>query len=214
MIPKDRLSLMEGPNLGLTQNFWNALQQVPDGDFAAFCDQDDVWRKCKLTRALDHLSDVAGPAVYASGRIVTDSDLEILHYQKRRCVGAFAHLLLRNQVAGHTCVLNPDAVAALKRYPPPADIPFHDWWSALVLKGIGARFIHDPTPTLFYRQHEHNVLGAGGGRMKALLDGRYSAWMQSNYNALWPLRDHFTSGARHALRVCLPLRAGLSLTWG
>jgi glycosyltransferase involved in cell wall biosynthesis len=212
VIPEKQLKLLEGPRLGLTQNFWNALQHVPLGHYAAFCDQDDVWRQCKLTRALDHLSGQTGPAVYASGRIVTNDDLEIQWYQKRRKVGAFAQLLFRNQIAGHTCVLNPKAVKALQRYAPPANVPFHDWWSALILKGIGAQFIHDPTPTLYYRQHTNNALGARRGRTKALLDGRYNLWLQNNFDALWPLRENFTSGARHALRVCLPLRAGLSLT--
>ncbi len=212
LIPPKQLMLLEGPGTGLTQNFWNALKRVPNGDYVAFCDQDDVWRRCKLTRALKLLSDQREPAVYASGRIVTDDDLEIRCYQKRRSVGAFARLLLRNQVAGHTCVLNPSAVRELKRFAPPPSVPFHDWWAALVLKGIGARFIHDPTPTLFYRQHKSNRIGAHGGRLQTVLDGTYSTWLQSNYNALWPLREHFTSSARHALGVCLPLRAGLSLT--
>lgn len=214
VVPKDQLKLLEGPRLGLAKNFWNALEQVPNGHYAAFCDQDDVWRDCKLIRALDHLKEQTGPAVYASGRIVTDDDLKIQWYQKRRNVGAFAQLLFRNRIAGHTCVLNPKAVKALQGYTPPINVPFHDWWAALILKGIGAQFIHDPVPTLYYRQHTLNAIGARHERLKLVANGRYNMWLKSNFDALWPVRDTFKGGARHALRVCLPLRAGLSLTQG
>lgn len=210
-IKANQLQILSGPKIGLTQNFWHGLMQVPYGHHAAFCDQDDVWRADKLSRALDHLGKINGPALYTSGRQVTSHDLTPLYTQCRRPVGSLMHLLFRNTAAGHTCVLNPEAVQVLRTFPPPRSIPFHDWWAALVLKGVGARFIHDPSPTVLYRQHSSNVLGAKSGRMKAVMNGTYAHWMQSNFSALWDVQTRLTPSAQQTLRNCLPLRAGLSL---
>jgi hypothetical protein len=65
---------------------------------------------------------------------------------------------------------------------------------------------------LYYRQHETNVIGAKGGRVRMMLGGTYVGWIRANHEALWQYRDHLTSAARTTLRVCLPLRAGLNLT--
>ena len=72
-----QLQIFAGPQRGLTQNFWNALMQVPDGNFAAFCDQDDVWCPDKLSRALSGLSHFQGAALYSSGRFICDQALNV-----------------------------------------------------------------------------------------------------------------------------------------
>ncbi|MEN8891999.1 glycosyltransferase [Planktotalea arctica] len=183
-LARDRLHLLRGPQQGIALNFWRGLSHVPKGHFAAFCDQDDVWCKDKLERALAHLGKDEGPALYSAGRFVTDAGLNVTHRQLRAPVKGFARTFLRNPVAGHTCVLSPAAVDLLKRAPPTRDVPFHDWWAALILSRAGARFVHDTAPVLYYRQHERNVLGAAGGRAKAVLNGTYFRWLCANASAL------------------------------
>lgn len=195
-IPAAQLKLLEGPRQGLALNFWNALRNVPDGHFAAFCDQDDVWRRDKLERAISQLTAIKGPALYSAGRIVTDVHLNPIRIQHRSPVKGFAQTFFRNPVAGHTCVLSPEAVTLLKHHPPSHAVPFHDWWATLVLSKLGACFVHDPEPVLYYRQHGANVLGARGGRARTILNGTYFRWLNAN---------------QKALRICLPSRAGLSL---
>lgn len=207
-----RLGITNGPGTGLAQNFWNALKQVPVGNYGAFCDQDDVWREDKLSRALLRLSCLKTPALYSSGRYVTNATLSEKTYQPRRAVGSFAQLLCRNPIAGHTVVLNPSAVELLKQFPPPSNVPFHDWWTGLVLKGLGATFVHDPYPSLLYRQHNDNVFGAKGGRMRIIANGTYFKWHRANCIGLFHIRDKLTPNAQRALRICLPARTGISLT--
>ena len=36
----------------------------------------------------------------------------------------------------------------------------HDWWSYLVVAASGGRLIADDTPTVLYRQHRGNLVGA------------------------------------------------------
>ncbi len=194
-IPRSQLQILRGPERGLALNFWNGVMRVPVGDFAAFCDQDDIWRRDKLERALSHLSPIEGPALYTAGRYITDAQMNVLSIQKRRAIAGPVSTLLRNRAAGHTCVMSPDAVTLLKRYTPGAAVPFHDWWAASVLCARGAQFVHDPTPVLYYRQHRANVFGARGGRLKSLLTGEYLRWIIAN---------------QRALRVCLPRKARLS----
>lgn len=210
-IEADRLTILRGPQKGLTQNFWNALMHVPEGYFAAFCDQDDVWNTDKLSNALLHIGKSTDPTLFSAGRVVTDETLHALYCQSRRSVRSFTGLLWRNRITGHTCMINPEAVQILKKFPPPIGIPFHDWWAALVLKGVGAEFVHDPEPSLYYRQHTSNVLGAQGGRIRKILNGTYVGWVHANYVALRQVQDQFRLEAQHALHVCLPRRAELSL---
>ena len=42
---------------------------------------------------------------------------------------------------------------------PPSAI-LHDWWSYLVVAAAGGRVFADPEPTVLYRQHGHNAVGA------------------------------------------------------
>ena len=192
----EKLRILQGTQQGLAQNFWHGLMQVPDGNAAAFCDQDDVWRKDKLKRAMDHLTGFEGPTLYSADRYIADVHLNVRRIQRRSAHKGFARTFFQNPIAGHTCVLSPDAVQMLKRAPPKSDVPFHDWWAALVLSRHGARFIHDPTPVLYYRQHDANVIGASGRRVKAIFNGTYFRWLRANQNAL---------------RICLAPRTQLSL---
>lgn len=197
-IPEQKLRILEGPKCGLALNFWNGLKHVPTGHYAAFCDQDDVWVSNKLTRAITKLAPIERPAIYSAGRYIADTHLNITNTQLRRRAGSDLEMFFRNRIAGHTCLLSPQAVPLLKRYPPSRDVPFHDWWTALILAKHGATFVHDPVPVLYYRQHGRNVIGARNGRAMAILSGQYTRWLVANYTAL------------RAYRVCLPRQAGLS----
>jgi glycosyltransferase involved in cell wall biosynthesis len=211
VLDADQLKITNGPQLGFAQNFWNGLLHVPDGHYAAFCDQDDVWRPDKLSRTVERLSVFKDPALYSAGRYVTDLDLNITSTQHRTSPQCLSRLIWRNTVAGHSCVLNPDAVRILKQCVPPLGIPFHDWWAALILSSVGGRFIHDPTPVLYYRQHDANVLGAKGGRLRSVLNGTYIEWVRRNLAGLTMYHDNLTPSAQRTLRICHPLHTELNL---
>ncbi|MGB7317748.1 MAG: glycosyltransferase [Planktotalea sp.] len=209
-IPTVQLRIFDGPQRGLAQNFWHGLMQVPAGHFVAFCDQDDVWRPDKLERALAFLRGARGPSIYSAGRFITDAKLNVKRVQPRSSALGLPGTLFRNRIAGHTCVLSPDAVHLLQRFAPSDAVPFHDWWAAIVLRAHGATFIHDPAPVLYYRQHNKNVIGADGGRMRCVLSGQYVAWVRANQLALLQFQDQLPLTAKVALRICLPLQARLS----
>lgn len=200
LIRPERLQILKGPQQGLAQNFWNGLQRVDAGHALAFCDQDDVWHPDKLFKALNMLGDGQQPSLYTAGRRVTDAKLKTQWVQKRQAPSNFARTLWRNRAAGHTCVLNPSAVRLLQQFTPPKNIPFHDWWIALIMTGTGARLVHDPAPVLAYRQHDRNAFGARAGRMNTVLSGRYFKWMAANIEGLRHFENQLSDQARASLR--------------
>ena len=67
----------------------------------------------------------------------------------------------------------------------------HDWWTYILVTGAGGEVHYDPTPTLNYRQHTFNTIGANLGwyarfqRILALFQGRFKDWIETNATALY-----------------------------
>lgn len=75
------ISLECGSNIGFGKSFLTLLRNASEGDFWAFCDQDDVWKKNKIERAVNilnnnSLSDI--PLLVHSAYVETDERLNIL----------------------------------------------------------------------------------------------------------------------------------------
>ena len=52
------------------------------------------------------------------------------------------------------------AAMALMAMSPAPDGSLHDWWSYIVVSAHGGRLLADNEPTVLYRQHESNAIGA------------------------------------------------------
>src|SRR5450830_1129856 len=156
-----------GSNKGVVSSFLELIQTCPkDADFYAFCDQDDVWLPKKLARASQRLSacDTGGPALYCSRLIVVDSQLRKLTLTPlpRRPPG-LQNALVQNVATGCTIVMNGMALALLQQAAPdPKRVLMHDEWVYLVVAALGT-IVFDPTPSILYRQHDANVIGARSG---------------------------------------------------
>ena len=133
-----------------------------DPDVVAFADQDDVWLPDKLARGVAALAAAGGdrPALYCSRQILVDHDLRHTGVSApiRQPTG-FLSALTQNIATGCTVQLNRRAVqlVAASEVPPSS---LHDWWSYLVVAVVGGRLIADATPTVLYRQHGGNLVGA------------------------------------------------------
>ncbi|WP_176473770.1 glycosyltransferase [Actibacterium ureilyticum] len=180
-----RISHVAGPGRGFAANFMHliATQQDATGP-VALSDQDDIWLPGKLARALAHLDRIPAdqPALYCSRRWNWDPR------SGRRAVSRrfdrapdFANALIENVAPGNTIVLNAAAARLAARAAQKCGPVFaHDWWLYQMLSGAGAHIIVDPEPTLLYRQHDGNALGAGEGlaarlrNKRDVLRGRYA----------------------------------------
>lgn len=152
--------------LGPTTTFMTLLRAAIDAgadtgaDTVAFADQDDVWLPDKLARGLDALARHAEPTLYCSRQILVDQHLRVLSNSATiRHAPSFPAALSQNIATGCTVMLNPAAARLIAQSRPPS-ATLHDWWSYLVVGAVGGTLIMDPTPTVKYRQHGANMVGA------------------------------------------------------
>lgn len=188
----DRCRRIETPGrLGVAGNFYALIAAARGlGVPVAFSDQDDVWLPEKLSRALSALDAQAGPALYCSRQMLVDDELVPIGVSAPVTrPPSFAGALTQNIATGCTIVLDPAAVALVAATIPPRG-PLHDWWSYLIVTGAGGRVIVDPEPTMLYRQHAANLIGAPASQrhraVAALRRGpkAYIAMLQANVAAL------------------------------
>ncbi|MBD3766082.1 MAG: glycosyltransferase [Rhodobacterales bacterium] len=206
--PAHPLTLVEGPRTGrASDNFLTALCH-PDLPAAhvALCDQDDVWLRGKLARALRRLGDDPAPAIYAAESVLTDADLRPHRISAEpHARPGFASALVQNLFGGHSLVLNPAALALVRAAGAPAGLPFHDWWIYLLVAGAGGRLVLDPAPMVLYRQHGGNHIGALGGlggalrKVRAVLGPGHARWVRANLAALRAVAPLLTPEARALL---------------
>jgi glycosyltransferase involved in cell wall biosynthesis len=157
-------------NLGCTANV-NRLLQATTAPYVALADQDDLWLPQKLEESLKRLQQME--EMYGSQTpMLVHSDLELVDkdgamlgctYLKRQRLDperiAPQHLALTNVVTGCTALVNRSLLEHAMPIPPEALM--HDWWIALVACVFG-RIELLPSPTILYRQHNDNLLGAKG----------------------------------------------------
>lgn len=197
----DRFHVVAGPRAGFARNFLSLLDRAAvHGDYYAFADQDDVWEPDKLARAVAWLSDLPDdvPAVYCSRTRLIDArdrDLGLSPLCDRP--PSFAHALVQNIGGGNTMVMNGSARVVV-RGAGPRDVPYHDWWTYLLVTGAGGVVRYDPYPSVRYRQHDRNDLGTNkGGRgsvagVRRLLSGTIQGCITANVRALHEVRDLLT----------------------
>jgi glycosyltransferase involved in cell wall biosynthesis len=190
-----QVRILTGPRRGIAQNYLHLLQNIPpDVGYVAFCDQDDVWVRDKLSRAVAALSDIPHdqPAALFAGRVACDAQL-----RRQTPLGtprrppSFRNALVQNILPGNTLVLNAAAArlcVATSRWA--VGIAMHDWWIYQVVTGAGGRVLFDPAPAVLYRQHDANAVGAAVGflalltRLARALGGRHRVWVGAHLRAL------------------------------
>lgn len=151
--------LADGARLGPARAFLQILAEAGEADLYLFADQDDVWLPTKIERAVQHVGPALPPTLYASTLTVTDARLTPVSTTPVPTRLNLACALFENTLTGCTMAFNRALAEQLRRHPP-SDPLMHDWWVYLVAAAIGQiRF--DATPTVLYRQHDANTVGAG-----------------------------------------------------
>jgi glycosyltransferase involved in cell wall biosynthesis len=149
-----------GNNLGVIKSFFELIcNSDKTCDYFALCDQDDVWKKDKISNAIAAIKDYSlYPAMYCSNYTLVDENSNIIRYKKRNVVKpSFCNALVENIATGCTIVVNKHArELIIKRVPKKALM--HDWWFYLVVSAFGT-IIYDSDESMFYRQHSSNVVG-------------------------------------------------------
>ena len=156
-----RVKIDWGDNLGVLRSFYQLLKNSEQADFYAFCDQDDVWFEDKLARAAARLVEhPPGPLLYCSRKIYTDSKLNPIGTSSicSRPV-TVSNAVVENIATGCTSVFNPQLLDLALKITSLNGIYMHDWWLCLLASAFGS-IIFDEKPSIYYRQHSHNQVGA------------------------------------------------------
>ncbi|MEY8197877.1 MAG: glycosyltransferase family 2 protein [Colwellia sp.] len=211
-----RLSVYTGPKKGFAKNFYSLIcNSAISTDYYAYSDQDDIWGAEKLQQALNWLQTVPKeePALYCSRTNLVDEDnIEIGQSPLFTRPPLFSNALMQNIAGGNTMVFNEAAANLLRCYGDEINVFSHDWWTYLVIAGGGGRVFYDPLPTVRYRQHSKNLIGANSNwiaklfRVKDLFDGRTRIWTDKNIQALQTFRPKLTAENRGILDQFILLR--------
>ena len=159
----------EGKNLGAKGNF-ERLLALTDADYYMFCDQDDVWLPDKIEVSFAKMKQMEQrygdiPLLVHTDLEVVDEDLNVINasfwkYSRvlPQVVDENIHYLgIANSVTGCTIIMNK--MAKQVAIPFPEQIYMHDAWIALCVMKYG-KMGYINMPTIKYRQHSSNVLGA------------------------------------------------------
>lgn len=207
-ILKDRMLITNGPKLGVNTNFLSVTAgMTAPAQYVAYCDQDDIWDRNKLERAVAWLSalDAHRPALYGTRTRLIDANGALIgHSPLFKRSAEFANALVQNMFGGNTMVFNAAAWKILK-LSNPVDVVSHDWWTYIAITAVGGAIRYEAQPSLSYRQHESNLVGANISwkarfeRAQQLSQRRFSLWNSKNIAALVPILPYMPEKNRRVL---------------
>ncbi|MDG6400248.1 glycosyltransferase [Pseudomonas quasicaspiana] len=174
---------------GASQNFFRLIRDVElsDYEYVAFADQDDVWHRDKLQRAVQTIQhrQVEG---YSSNVIAFWADGRSQLVNKAQPQVEWDYLF---EAAGPGCtyVLSRQLVKSLKgsilvNWDKLKEVSLHDWYCYAYARSHGFSWFIDPEPSMHYRQHEKNQFGVNNGssallaRYKMIRDGWWFTQIQ------------------------------------
>lgn len=167
-----KLQWYNGENLKPLGSFMHLLFNCPESSYYAFCDQDDVWLHDKLSKSLKKMEDVElcnpnKPIIIHTDMTVVDSELNVISKSfwdnngiRPDILNKFEMLACYNGVNGCTILMNNTARKLIKERYFHQSVFIHDVMSSLIVSANGGIIDYVDEPTLLYRQHEGNVVGA------------------------------------------------------
>jgi rhamnosyltransferase len=167
------------------KNFYRLVCDVDTSgfDYVAFADQDDIWNLDKLSRHVELIK--AKNAECVSSNVMAfwpeGSKKLICKSQPQKKYD----FIFESAGPGCTFLMTPLLVNKLRQCllsnQIAKDIALHDWLTYAVCRSLGKKWVIDATPSIMYRQHANNVLGANSGfralfaRMLKMKQGWYRA---------------------------------------
>ncbi len=155
-------------NLGAKGNF-SELMKYAKADYILFSDQDDRWLPDKVEWSLNVIKKMEKEYGHQAPLLV-HTDLKVVRADMSEISDSlwrYAHLnphstalnriLTQNIVTGCTMMVNRSLLNLA--WPIPSEAIMHDWWIALVASALGHIGCVNQ-PTILYRQHNANSLGA------------------------------------------------------
>jgi glycosyltransferase involved in cell wall biosynthesis len=211
----NQVTLRSGPRAGSNSNFLSLLRDPRiDTDYFAFSDQDDVWCPDKLERALSLVRTARGdhPALYGSRTELIDREGRHSGFSTDfKKPPSFRNALVQSIAGGNTMVFNRAARELLKRVTD-ENVAIHDWMTYIVISAVGGTIFYDRRPSVKYRQHEDNLVGANlsfrarARRVRMLFDGQWQEWNSTHLKEIERLLPVVTDENRKVLKSFVQIR--------
>lgn len=150
-------------NVGYIRTFEKGLA-LAQGDYIALSDQDDVWAPHKLSTLLAQITHY--PIIFSDSQLIDDKNQhlpkKLSDIKQLSDVPSCLCYAIGGSAPGHAMLIRKDIIQHC--FPFPTILP-HDYWLAFVATWYGTiKYI--PATLNFYRQHAHNVFGAGQRKKK------------------------------------------------
>lgn len=167
---QEQITLLEYPSQGgACNNFFSMLEEV-EAEYYMFSDQDDVWYNDKVEVTFQRMLNIEGrnestAVIVHTDLCLVDSDLAVMdesfirnQHIKIEHVKTFTDYASTNTVTGCTMLFNTAAKKSIKQ--PHYAARMHDSWVTLSVVACGGIVDFINRPTIYYRQHGSNTLGA------------------------------------------------------
>lgn len=165
------------------KNFYRLICDVDISgfDYVAFADQDDIWNLDKLSRHVELIKQHDAEAV--SSNVMAfwpDRHQKLIVKSQPQKNYDF---LFESAGPGCTFLMTPWLINEVKHQlfsnEAAQEVAMHDWLSYAICRAHGKGWIIDSVPSMQYRQHQNNVIGANAGfkavisRLKKINSGWY-----------------------------------------
>ena len=168
---------------GAGKNFFRLIRDVDFSsfDFISFVDQDDIWYEDKLIRAIKTIEDKQIDA-YSSNVLAFWEDGKEMVINKSSSQARYDYLF---EAAGPGCtyVLKKDLAIFLQKFicenwEDVNKVELHDWFIYAFARENNYKWHIDEKPSMRYRQHTSNQVGANDGLKAKLkrLKKVFSSW--------------------------------------
>ncbi len=210
-LPNKQMSIHHGPQEGFAANFLSLTCHADiQADYYAYSDQDDVWEKERLTKAVSWLGGISEdvPALYTSRTLLVDANNQPIGQSALfRKPASFPNALVQTIGGANTMVFNNAARKLIAKVSLTLDIVSHDWWAYLIVEGVGGKVFYDSAPQVRYRQHKNNLVGTNATlrgklrRLRMLWNGDFIHRNELNIRALESVEEILTPENRQLLHM-------------
>lgn len=149
------------------KNFYRLISDVDISgfDYIAFADQDDIWNLDKLSKHINLL--VTNSAEAVSSNVIAFWPNEKHKFIDKAQTQRTYDYLFESAGPGCTFLMTPWLINQIRYQLQHSEIArqvsMHDWLAYAICRAHGRRWVIDSSPSIMYRQHDFNVIGANSG---------------------------------------------------
>ena len=190
-----KVFISQGSDKHFACSYIQLLQTISSAynyEYYAFCDQDDIWEKNHLSRAIFWLKNFSKkPSLYCSRtELIGPMNEKIGFSPNFKRMPSFKNALVQSLAGANTMVFNKKSALLMSNVDSKKNIVSHDWLLYLIVTGSHGEVFYNTEASVLYRQHENNVIGSNKGlynqfrRFLIMMQGGFDAYCNSNIRHL------------------------------